>query len=554
MATRSVSAVVELSGIPGNPGDRVFASQFYPSGVGSDGEGGWFSWLSFDPYVIGEHDGLVIAAPAGGYWVREIDGSVPLTPEMFGAVGDGRRDCYAAFRSLIRAANAQGGGQIVYRPQAVYRLDRYTSARNREALPAYTRVRNLVIEGHGATVVSSGRFVRSIERVTQNGSAGLLGISETVSVSAHVFVQSSHLTIRDVVVDGEVHLARREKRTIRGSVVQVGEAGPHAFALYGCADVLIENVSSRRWFADGFYIGAHVEGPSATACRRVRMVNCVSRENARQGLSVIHVQGFWAEGCVFERSGRASGDYGLHAPSAGIDIEPDYDLHEGNIRVDVKTDEIVFRDCVVSDNYGSQILAIQPERVGRVELARCRLDHGISESPYAIILGTSNSVVSDSNINLRNGILYAGWQSYANQNIELINCDIYGNGATLLMMGFATNRTLIDGCRINANHESAEEPDHYFMRVDDDKFVMKNSRIYVSSEAYVRQGGMDLRFLFYTGRYEGNRYATTGRALRGDQHFAVYYGPAARAVNELFETPYIRPGINTSSPRRVFSQ
>jgi len=87
----------------------------------------------------------------------------------------------------------------------------------------------------------------------------------------------------------------------------------HTLHLSGAVNVLIENMRFESSGGDGILLGQRNGVPS----RNVVIRKCVCDDNNRQGISAIGFDGVLVEDCVLSNTKGT-------APSAGIDIEPDY--------------------------------------------------------------------------------------------------------------------------------------------------------------------------------------------------------------------------------------
>ena len=118
----------------------------------------------------------------------------------------------------------------------------------------------------------------------------------------------------------------------------------HAVSLLSCKGVVMEDLEIAESGGDGIYVSyvdtAHAAG-SNWYCENVVLRNIRCLRNHRQGVSVIAVKGFLAEGCEFS-------DTAGTLPEAGIDFEPNKpeDLISG----------CVVRNCRFERNRGAGAL------------------------------------------------------------------------------------------------------------------------------------------------------------------------------------------------------
>jgi len=84
-------------------------------------------------------------------------------------------------------------------------------------------------------------------------------------------------------------------------------------AVLGSSNVVIEGVTAKELWGDGFYIDRVSE---SVRSRNVRLHHVVADRNRRQGMSIVDVRGAVVRDSVFQNTGGT-------APSAGMDLEPD---------------------------------------------------------------------------------------------------------------------------------------------------------------------------------------------------------------------------------------
>ncbi|MNI11342.1 hypothetical protein D3C73_644860 [compost metagenome] len=115
----------------------------------------------------------------------------------------------------------------------------------------------------------------------------------------------------------------------------------HIFDISGSENIIIERVNANDSGGDGFYVGNF----EATLffSKDVVLRQCVANNNRRQGLSVISVDGFLAEGCKFTNTKGT-------APKSGVDIEPNNNSGQDLLK------RVRFVDCVAEGNDGRGFL------------------------------------------------------------------------------------------------------------------------------------------------------------------------------------------------------
>ena len=347
--------------------------------------------------------------------------SARFTPEGFGAAGDGTRDDYDAFARLVEAVNRAGGGIVELRGGATYFLNRHLAPGNGTRDLLFSDCDGLAIEGNGAEIRVKGRFHRDKRSVRS-----LVGLG---------FTDCRRVTVRNVVLSGGVEHMTRSKG--------LGEAASHGLLFQSCSGVTIENATVRQFAADGMYVGTSGRKNAAgsrSASRNFLVRNSRFLFNARQGLSIIQLRNATFTNCEFGFSGYfdergSQGEYGWHAPAAGVDIEPNA-TPSGARPVDAMTGEIAFLGCRMTGNYGGAFLAGQYANCRRsiesVTLNGCMLTCNPlqEEGRYGFIFDVADGVVSNSTLRMHNKTAFIGWYPDNDANVIFRGNSLRGNGST----------------------------------------------------------------------------------------------------------------------------
>jgi len=279
-----------------------------------------------------------------------------LTPEMFGAKGDGRTNDSAAFAALSAAIEQRGGGTIILR-KATYIVGRQAQApRGRRdgyafepaALLAFHRLRApLVIRGNGATLrcapgLRYGTFDRDSGRKTVNAMPFLDGsqLSSPYRAMIHAEDCLADIEIDNIELDG--NLAR---------LAIGGPWGDTGWQIPATGIILknnrgwerLSNIHAHHHGQDGLMI----DGIDAVRAGQARTTldNVRSEYNGRQGLSIVGGRAFTLRSSQFNHTGKG----GIaSAPGSGIDIEA-----EGGKRVR----DLAFDTCTFANNTGAGLVA-----------------------------------------------------------------------------------------------------------------------------------------------------------------------------------------------------
>ena len=273
-----------------------------------------------------------------------------LTPEMFGAKGDGRADDSAAFAALSDAINQAGGGTVLLKKQTyivgVQRIGAKGVFERARLLEFIGCSRPLVILGNGARLRCAdgqryGTFDRDGSPVTipkrgdRTGTSALTPYRQMIMVSRC----GGSIEIRDLELDGnlDAHVVGGRKGDVGWQIPSIG-----LVLQENTGSETVVNVLSHRHALDGVYI----DGPrKAMPIVRRQFDRLRADMNGRQGMSIVGGQDYEFSRSSFTRSGRGKIS---SAPAAGLDIEAERGKAVRNLK---------FVDCRFEDNRGCGMVA-----------------------------------------------------------------------------------------------------------------------------------------------------------------------------------------------------
>jgi hypothetical protein len=278
-----------------------------------------------------------------------------LTPEAFGARGDGITNDTAAFGRLTEEVNRRGGGTITLARGRTYLVGAQTRGGHMRGGAAVAWAPEPLLDLRGLTqpltILGNGARMRAAAGLRYGTFDQASGepvhrpmpnyqISELASpYRAMIGVQDSRapVTIRDVELDGNL-----ERLVIGGKYGDAGWQIPASGVILvdNHAPELIENVYSHHHGQDG----AIIIGDDTRSVRS-RFSHYIGRYNGRQGLSITGGRGYDFADCEFSHTGRSALK---SAPGAGVDIEA-----EGPKIVR----DLSFTGCKFVDNAGVGLLA-----------------------------------------------------------------------------------------------------------------------------------------------------------------------------------------------------
>lgn len=288
-----------------------------------------------------------------------------VTPEMFGAKGDGRTNDTHAFAAMSAHVNARGGGTIVLRPVTYVVGEQHPSAGNKRISFRPTEIigltrcsRPITIRGNGATLRAAdklryGRFdPRSGQPLPPPPKRDLT--SQAVPYFAMIDINhcSGAIEISDVELDGNL-----QRLWIGGPYGKRGnwEAGGSGMRLRNnSGPERLSRIRCHHQPTDGMMLAPANDRSGSTT---VSDVQC--EYNGRQGCSVTGGRNLVFERCKFRHTGRAV----IHSkPGDGVDIEAE--------RRPLRN--VAFVDCEFSDNWGFGVGAGRGTDAADIRFTRCK--------------------------------------------------------------------------------------------------------------------------------------------------------------------------------------
>ncbi len=298
---------------------------------------------------------LAVAAPSPAAWAAgEGSAGAALTPEQFGARGDGVADDTAAFQALGQAVGAGKGGVIAMRRNAVYRVGRQTfsgvadgASYRVQPILAIAGVDNIAILGNGATMklndgLHYGAFDPvSGERFDHRGKGQLNDKNYAATIGSLVLVSSARgVRIENLTLDGNM-----DRLIVGGSWSVDIQLHADGLGLLDVSDLTVDNVVARNNGLDGVYLRARGRRTSDAAADNIRFRNVRCDRNGRQGMSIIGGSGLTFQQCTF--SNTSQGPIGSR-PHAGVDVEPNGADWASNL---------LFDGCTFENNVGVGLVA-----------------------------------------------------------------------------------------------------------------------------------------------------------------------------------------------------
>ena len=240
--------------------------------------------------------------------------SADLSVKDFGALGDGRTADTAAIQKAVDALPP--GGTLRF-PSGVYRIETDKGVRLKDG----TRL--------------------------DLGDATLIGPNVNGAQNRILEIQGG----RNIVISGGTLVGSRGGSPGLGLGIFASDA----------QNLVIENVQLRDFYLDGILLTGN------QGCRQVVVRDCVSQDNRRTGLAIVHASDVAVEGSTFTGSRGQS-------PQAGVNVEPNAGETARNIR---------FVGCTFSNNAGVGLYIHRGTGVGNADVSV--EDSVVENNDYGIV-------------------------------------------------------------------------------------------------------------------------------------------------------------------------
>lgn len=359
--------------------------------------------------------------------------------------------------------------------------------------------------------------------------SGQYGYSYTHAVIPFLVVDSSNFSVEGFEVNGNVQLTTRDPGVVEGWSYGLHTANCHDYEL---RDLYIHHTGT-----DGILLGH-----GTPADKNIIVQNVILANNARQGMSVLSVRGMSVKDSYFLDTGRTGGEYGNHAPSAGVDIEP-----EGE--ADVQTGEIVFQNCEFSGNRGTQFAAAVTARTDDVLVEDSKIIAADDSYTMVMILSIPYATVRNSFIDTRSGAIYPSWKVGTGSLISGVTIHSSGRGIVYDNGG----QLVVDNSELLGTH--VQPYGNYMPWIRGPLCDFTNNKIFVPKEAYNNSGSCQYISLLQKIGLSSQNHFSTDLESAGDECFGVSYDTSHVLCDHYNSGKAFRPSCNSLfDPEECFSQ
>ena len=236
-----------------------------------------------------------------------------VTPEMFGAYGDGTTDDQSYINKALDSSK-----HIQFIGGKTYAIRGYEAG-----------------QAEGSTtglLETTGLIVKSNTIVDLNYATIKILTNSRQNYHGFTVKNVSNVTIKNGNIIGDVD-------THTGSTGQWG----YGVALLHAENVELRNLTITKCWGDGINLN-NSTGSAGSDNKNVYIVDCICDDNRRQGMSIESIDTIVVENSKFINTGKTE----FTAPGSGVDIEPGNNYN--------KCEKITFDNCLFEGNYRSGLI------------------------------------------------------------------------------------------------------------------------------------------------------------------------------------------------------
>lgn len=342
----------------------------------------------------------------------------------FGAKADDRTDNYPAFKRAASLLSNSTGFTLVI-PKGKYYIGSYKihggAGKNEIDDIVFKNCNALTIEGNNSIIRVNGRFTRKPD-YSIPGYSTIFSFNNTVC--PFVLSGCRNTVLKNLELYGEAD-KMKNGGVLEGPSYGISLSDEGKDSSY---NILLQNIATHHFASDGILVRSNGN--------KLTINNCRSYANARQGLSIVKGRDILVYGSDFDSTG-FTGGYGFHWPSAGIDIENEFNTRD--------VSNVVIRKCRLRGNYGFQIVTTLASH--NILIDSCFIadkENGYASGVNGVGMYSLNSTIS-------NCIIFGsiqidlGDQIYKGEKIQQIRNNIIYSGHRGLISADFNRPVNIDG-------------------------------------------------------------------------------------------------------------
>lgn len=382
----------------------------------------------------------------------------------FGAKGDGITNDYNAFQLASMTINNARGG-ILYIPEGNYLINTYISPKSKTKDITFKNLDSLKIIGNNAVINLKGDFCRK-SNVKKKKKYTYSSIRSLIPLK---IVNSKNILIEGLDIDGNVDQMTRDEGVV--------ESSGHLIMITECSNIILRNLFLHHAMSDGIYINGKIR-----QTKKLLIDNICSENNARQGISIIALKDGVIKNSIFRKTGITNGNYGRHAPSAGVDIEP----HSKNNGVN----NVLFLNCTFENNLGSEAVINHVQSTRDIFFENCTFtSNDQTKRKWEIIVNARDITFNNCLFNLQNGSIYPTWKKN-NTKATIKNSIINSGDCGILAVNYNDNSELyIENSKINYIGNTTISRFFPYIRMKQVEFI--NNEIFIPKE-FLKNKGVDV--------------------------------------------------------------
>ncbi len=436
----------------------------------------------------------------------------------YGLKGDGATDEYNALQKIAADISNKKFAQrmIVYFPAGTYSINRFVretgEGANKNKHVKYANASNFSLIGcTGATISVKGDF-----RMTNDTTLGNPAwYSHTQQLNPFVMERSENFRVSGFEINGNVDkMTRQAPADGKG----LAESDSYGMLTSAARHYEVSHMKIHHFASDGILVGASRTADDGGVYDDIEVYN-----NARQGVSVIQAVNLKFTNSTFRDTGFTDGAYPNHAPSAGVDIEPNWTPATG---ASAKTGNIDFENCRFKNNRGSQfVTGGNGQTVENVRISNSEIIGRVGGFPYVVIMSVPGGVIENNHIDTATGGIYPFFEDEVG-SIQRVNTIVRGNTIASSGVGLIAAdmdaKVVVENNTFVSNHDPGFN--NYFPHITRGVVRFAGNKINFNTTNF---GKRFVISLIRVPDFRNNTFTTN----RTDGNYFIGVGPGARRAD-----------------------